>query len=100
MTMSAYLNTEYAGEVANLAGWFEFGQWAESLPLPRYEEVRGMWEDGWTEQIDDLRAQITQAVVDHPPAAPVREVVDALLVATAGHPVHDCVLIVSDGADS
>lgn len=52
-------------QVASNMGWGEFGDWVETLK--GYQRVRKLWEDGNTEDIAGVRAELEELLKETPP---------------------------------
>ena len=68
MSMYAYLDNEYAGDIASNAGWHQWAEWARGLPT-MYDIIYRLASEGnvETEDFDSLDKQLVACELeDHP----------------------------------
>jgi hypothetical protein len=79
--MSLYLNTDSGEqlELAANAGWSDMGKWIDSLDAGTFSDLVHLWEQGWSEPVSALAAQIQRALQSNPPEANVQKTATELL---------------------
>lgn len=93
--MSRYVNDQTGEQafVASTTGWGDFSRWAQALNPKAAEDLIHLTLYGWTENVEEFRAQTRAALQKKPPAKDVLEIAYTLLRFSAGATV----LVVSDG---
>lgn len=100
MTLAAYSHDKgFLGDVATSSGWAAFTTWANTLDEDLYQEIHHLAENGWEQEIDDLRDQLGAALEDDDEPRPSPGVARTArsLLALVNKIADDDALVVSDG---
>jgi hypothetical protein len=87
----------FAGFVGTSSGWTEFGGFADTLDVGKFEEVIHLWEHGYTKPLDALEKQLV-AIVKLKMKPGAKAVAEALLGIVKRRDPAATMLIVCDEA--
>jgi hypothetical protein len=97
--LSQYIATENEDEsdqIASNLGWNEFCDWARTLSLDDYFEVRHLADHAWERDLADLREQLQRAVTESPPVSTVKTVAEGIITFLDVHEDAE-IITVGDG---
>ena len=101
MTLSAYLDDEYACDIASTGGWSDLLRWlADADPdATKYPELAHLTQHEWSQHLDILEKEIDALKPMAPPK--VLSTLQSLIQAIGlGQARGQCVLVISDGVGS
>jgi hypothetical protein len=98
MTFFAYLDQDYAGDVATTRGWGDFGRWVDTLDVATYPEMHHLRWYGWEQDLGPLQEQLAKALEEESPPKKVTSVGKGLLGILEKRSQAE-VLVISDGAE-
>jgi len=100
MSYYAIIDDTPRGDVATTSGWWEFGEWADTLDLDKYNEIVVLSEHGLSDKPLSLARQLAAAIVAAKPSRDVASIAAGLIkiIAASSTTDDDGVIVISDGA--